>query len=71
MERKKRMTKMRSRWEQQGIPNPGSQAAQDRGCECPHYDNHKGQGFIMEGELVFWIAVGCPMHAPMEDTAPL
>jgi hypothetical protein len=62
---------MRSRWEQQGIPNPGSQAAQDRGCECPHYDNHKGQGFIMEGELVFWIAVGCPMHAPMEDTAPL
>lgn len=65
------MTKMRSAWEQRGIPNPGSKAAQDGGCECPYYDNHNGKGFVMKGELVFWIVVGCPMHSPVEDTAPL
>jgi len=63
--------KMRSRWDQKGIPNPGSQAAQDRGCECPVYDNHSGRGFVMHGELEFWITMGCPLHAPMQDTAPL
>ena len=62
---------MRSRWEQRGIPNPGSKAAQHRGCECPFYDNYKGKGFVKDGELVFWVLVGCPLHAPVEDTAPL
>jgi len=63
--------KMRSSWEQRGIPNPGSPKAQDLGCECPYYDNHKGKGFVMDKEVVFLIVVGCPLHAPMEDTAPL
>lgn len=63
--------RMRSRWDQQGIPNPGSPAAQDHGCQCPYYDNRKGKGIPMDGELVFWIVVGCPLHAPTEDTAPL
>lgn len=65
------MTKMRSSWDQRGIPNPGSQKAQDRGCICPFYDNHRGKGFVMKGELVFWIMVGCPLHSPVVDTAPL
>ena len=63
--------KMRSSWEQRGIPNPGSPKAQDLGCECPYYDNHKGKGFVMNKEVVFWIVVGCPLHAPVEDVAPL
>lgn len=62
---------MRSSWSQQGIPNPGSEQARTRGCECPYYDNHHGYGIVMDGELVFWITMGCPMHAPVEDTAPL
>lgn len=65
------MPRMRSAWDQRGIPNPGSQVAQDRGCVCPTHDNYRGKGFVMKGELVFWIVVGCPMHQPMEDTAPL
>jgi len=62
---------MRSSWEQRGIPNPGSPRARDLGCECPHYDNHHGKGFVMDKEVVFWIVMGCPLHAPVEDTAPL
>ena len=62
---------MRSSWEQKGIANPGSEQAQARGCRCPYYDNHSGKGFVMDGELQFWITVGCPLHAPVEDTAPL
>lgn len=62
---------MRSSWEQKGVPNPGSNEAHDRGCLCPYYDNHHGRGIPMDGELCFWITLGCPLHAPMEDTAPL
>lgn len=65
------MARMISRWEQVGIPNPGSSAAQAHGCRCPFYDNHRGRGFAVKGELVFWVTAGCPVHAPMEDTAPL
>jgi hypothetical protein len=63
--------KMRSSWDQRGIPNPGSDKAHDLGCECPTMDNHRGKGFVMDNEVVFWITMGCPLHAPMEDTAPL
>lgn len=62
---------MRSRWEQQGIPNPGSVQAIDRGCLCAVLDNYHGRGFRMKGELAFWITMGCPLHAPITDTAPL
>jgi hypothetical protein len=61
---------MRSRWDQKGVPNPGSNAALDRGCQCPHYDNHRGKGFALNHELVFFVTVGCPLHAPAEDIHP-
>lgn len=62
---------MRSRWEQQGVPNPGSDKAMEKGCECPTMDNHRGKGIIYKGEVAFWITMGCPLHAPVKDTAPL
>jgi len=62
---------MISRFEQQGIPNPGSAAALDRGCECAVLDNHHGRGFPYGKELCFYVTVGCPLHSPVEDTAPL
>jgi hypothetical protein len=62
---------VKSRFEQQGIPNPGSRDAQARGCECAVMDNHYGAGFPLDGELCFYITMGCPLHAPVEDTAPL
>jgi hypothetical protein len=63
--------RMRSRWEQQGVPNPGSVAAQAQGCRCPFYDNYRGRGFVVDHELQFWVVVGCPVHAVVEDTVPL
>jgi len=62
---------MTSRWEQQGIPNPGSDEAYAQGCECARMDNSRGRGFPMNGELCFWITEGCPVHWHVEDTAPL
>ena len=62
---------MMSSWEQAGLPNPGSEEAWKRGCMCPGMDNGWGRGFPLRGELQFWITVGCPLHAPVEDTAPL
>lgn len=62
---------MISRFEQRGIPNPGSRESQTRGCQCPVLDNHHGRGIVMEHERVFWITVGCPLHSPVKDTAPL
>lgn len=48
-------------------PNPGSQEARDRGCQCPVLDNAHGRGaWGSEGDdAVFWIAEGCPVHAPV------
>lgn len=43
-------------------PNPGSQAAIDKGCTCPVIDNHYGRGFTLNGETVFWINENCPIH---------
>jgi hypothetical protein len=62
---------MRSRFEQQGIPNPGSAEAMDHGCECAIIDNHYGRGFEYDRELCFYITVGCPLHAPVLDTDAL
>lgn len=62
---------MISAFEQRGIPNPGSRAALAHGCWCAAIDNYHGAGIVMEGELVFWITMGCPLHAPVVDTEPL
>lgn len=62
---------MRSSWEQRGVANPGSNLAKLDGCICPILDNNHGKGFVMDHERVFWITLGCPMHSPIEDTAPL
>ena len=59
---------MRSRWDQLGIPNPGSREAQDQGCMCPVLDNHRGLGVPMTGgELSFWVDERCPMHVMISD----
>lgn len=39
------------------MPNPGSDAALDRGCTCPVLDNGHGRG-----NGPFWITGGCPVH---------
>ena len=51
-------------------PNPGSDAALDRGCTCAVLDNHHGRGFPWEGETTFWITQGCPLHAPEPEKKP-
>ena len=65
------MARMISRYEQKGIPNPGTGAALDAGCLCPVLDNNHGRGFVMDRELEFWITMGCPLHAPVVDTPAL
>lgn len=48
------------------VPNPGSPEAREMSCICPVLDNHGGEGFIMNGERVWWRAGGCPVHDPVE-----
>jgi len=48
-------------------PNPGSPEAVDIGCTCPRMDNSYGRGYMggvkdPEGNTVFVIAQGCPIH---------
>lgn len=44
-------------------PNPGSETARSRGCECPVIDNHYGRGFGPSGEPPrFVISGSCPVH---------
>lgn len=51
-------------------PNPGSQEAYERGCICARLDNARGRGYATdkEGNPVFVITQGCPLHAPEETT---
>ena len=56
---------MMSRWEQLGLPNPGSAEARKRGCLCAVADNGHGQGFSYMGDLSFYVTTGCPLHAPI------
>lgn len=45
------------------VPNPGSPAAKDRGCECAVVDNHYGKGIPNgSGEPWFWLTESCPLH---------
>lgn len=43
-------------------PNPGSPEALKQGCKCAVLDNHRGEGFIMNGERCFWFNEKCPIH---------
>ncbi len=52
------------------VPNPGSQAAINRGCTCPVIDNHHGEGVPMSGGTQFWMTAGCPVHAPGPSCLP-
>jgi hypothetical protein len=43
------------------IPNPGSDAAQKKGCLCPVLDNYHGDGY-MGRKGVFVMQEDCPLH---------
>lgn len=53
------------------LPNPGSPAAVDLGCECPIMDNAYGKGLPLgfAGEGTFWIDERCPLHSVPEEEA--
>ena len=49
--------------------NPGSKEAREAGCLCPVMDNAHGKGYLggvrdEDGNTVFVIAGGCPVHDP-------
>jgi hypothetical protein len=49
-------------------PNPGSPEATAEGCICPVYDNARGLGYMggmkdVNGDTVFVMVVGCPVHS--------
>lgn len=53
----------------ESAPNPGSSEAIALGCICPVLDNGHGRGYWggmrdEDGELLFSIVIGCPLHAP-------
>lgn len=50
------------------VPNPGSDAALDLGCECPVMDNAHGKGSGY-GKDTFWIDDGCPLHSVDKEDA--
>jgi hypothetical protein len=42
------------------VPNPGSEAALERGCSCPVLDNNHGRS----DQTRYWVIDGdCPLHA--------
>ena len=54
-------------------PSPGSDEALDAGCTCPVMENAHGRGAVgtwakPDGEKVFIMQAGCPLHGiPMLD----
>lgn len=48
------------------IPNPGSDAALDKGCTCPVVDNGHGNEEL-GNTRGFWISGDCPLHAKKGD----
>lgn len=44
------------------MPNPGSEAALDRGCICAVLDNGHGAGYMGQPGI-FVVTAGCPLHA--------
>lgn len=54
------------------VPNPGSPEARALGCTCPVLDNDRGRGsgrLDANGEPVFWITEGCPLHSATPEDA--
>jgi len=54
-------------------PNPGSEEAVAKGCNCPVMDNCRGKGIPIttdEGEILiaFWRDMTCPIHGMPELT---
>ncbi len=47
------------------VPNPGSDEALDRGCECAVLDNAHGRGYRGQ-KGVFVITERCPLHGSPE-----
>lgn len=55
-------------------PNPGSPEAVAEGCACPVHDNARGLGYMggmkdVNGDTVFVMVVGCPVHSNEIDDA--
>lgn len=53
-------------------PNPGSDEAVAQGCTCAVMDNGHGEGcgqFDKDGEPLFWINSGCPLHGKEDAKA--
>ena len=44
------------------VPAPGCPSSLKSGCTCAVLDNHHGRGFLMNGEVCFWISGDCPLH---------
>lgn len=42
-------------------PNPGSEKAREKGCECPRMDNNNGKRPPMPPSG-WWINPDCPLH---------
>lgn len=48
-------------------PNPGSDKAIEKGCNCPVLDNAHGKGYMggvkdKNGKLIFIYSTDCPIH---------
>lgn len=49
-------------------PNPGSDEAIAKGCECPVIDNAHGKGVMGSGEhRGWWINSQCPLHGEFRE----
>lgn len=47
----------------EAVPDPGSRAAEARGCTCPIIDNCGGRGAYCDGERYgWWMSANCPLH---------
>lgn len=51
------------------VPPPGSDAALERGCTCPVYDNAHGAGRGKDehGQTVYVMDWDCPLHGGKEE----
>lgn len=48
-------------------PAPGSKEAIKRGCHCPVWDNHYGEGRPQrDGTVQYIYTQGCPLHDPVK-----
>lgn len=52
------------------VPTPGSDEARKQRCVCPRILNNHGKGASegMDGELMFYINVDCPLHGLEADS---